>query len=70
MSKQVTRDFTARDPEEQAAFLKHTWCDHCQAADLGMHSPKEYEQDDTIFVEGTCNQCGQQVFTELTDDEL
>ncbi len=73
MSKkdQVTqRDFFARDPEEQQAFLDQTWCDKCQAADLGMHTPLEYELDGTIFVEGTCKQCGEQVYTELTDDDL
>lgn len=68
--QRTVRDFFARDEEEQQAFLLQTWCDNCQAADLGMHTPLEYLLDGTIFVEGTCNKCGEQVFTELTDDDL
>lgn len=68
--QRVERDFFSRDEEEQQAFLEQTWCDNCQKADLGMHTPFEYQLDGTIFVEGTCAKCGQQVFTELTDDEL
>ncbi|BBB30069.1 hypothetical protein [Neptunomonas japonica] len=66
----IKRDFFARDDDEQQAFLSQTWCDNCQAADLGMHTPLEYELDGTIFVEGSCNKCGEQVFTELTEDDL
>ena len=66
----VKRDFFVRDDEEQQAFLTQTWCDNCQEADLGMNTPLEYELDGTIFVEGTCNKCAEQVFTELTEDDL
>ncbi|WP_293265829.1 hypothetical protein [Neptunomonas sp.] len=68
--KNKKRDFLLRDKEEQQAFLEQTWCDKCQEADLGMHTPLEYELDGTIYIEGTCSKCGEQVFTELTDDEL
>ena len=69
-NQQVMRNFLARDAEEQQAFLEQTWCDSCQEADLGMHSPLEYELEGTIYIEGTCNKCGQQVYTELTDDDI
>ncbi|QEQ96477.1 hypothetical protein [Neptunomonas concharum] len=68
--ERIERNFFARDKEEQQAFLEQTWCDHCQEADLGMSNPLEYEQEGTIFVEGTCNRCGQPVYTELTDDDI
>jgi hypothetical protein len=68
--KRIERDFFSRDEDEQQAFLTQTWCDKCQAADLGMHTPFEYELDKTIFVEGTCSKCGTQVYTELTDEDL
>ncbi len=68
--ERIERNFFARDKEEQQAFLEQTWCDHCQEADLGMSNPLEYEQEETIFVEGTCNRCGQPVYTELTDDDI
>lgn len=63
-------DFYHRSEEEQASLLLHTWCDHCQAADLGMVQPVEYEQFGLRFVEGKCKSCGQAVFTELSDDEF
>ncbi|RVU32826.1 hypothetical protein [Neptunomonas marina] len=69
-SERIERDFTARDSEEQQAFLQQTWCDNCQAADLGMHTPIEYEIEGTIFVEGRCSRCGEPVYTELTDDDI
>lgn len=68
--ERIARDFTARDSEEQQAFLQQTWCDHCQAADLGMHTPIEYEVEGTIFVEGRCSRCERPVYTELTDDDI
>ncbi|MDF2183149.1 hypothetical protein [Neptuniibacter sp. CAU 1671] len=66
----IERDFFARDPEEQQAFLTQTWCDHCQAADLGMTDPIEYELKKTVFIEGRCCGCGEPVVTELTDENF
>lgn len=63
-------DFTQRSCEEQALLLKHTWCDACQQADLGMTQPHEYEQYGLRFVEGLCKACGEAVYTELSDDEF
>lgn len=71
MSEEKTLfDFSARSDEEQQLLLKHTWCDNCQQADLGMTNAQEYEQFGLRFVEGTCKACGEAVFTELSDDEF
>lgn len=64
------RDFYARDADEQALFLRETWCDNCQELNLGMRDPIEYELYGIIFIEGRCNKCGEQVLTELTDDDF
>ncbi len=66
----IERDFFAREPEEQQAFLTQTWCDHCQAVDLGMTEPVEYELKNTVYIEGRCCGCGQIVVTELTDESF
>ncbi len=66
----IPRDFCARDADEQALFLRETWCDHCQELNLGMSDPKEYELYGIIFIEGRCNKCGETVLTELTDDDF
>lgn len=64
------RDFSARDPDEQALFLRETWCDHCQQINLGMKDPVEYELQGIVFIEGRCCRCGEIVLTELTDDDF
>jgi hypothetical protein len=64
----VQRDFYARDSKEQQLFLTDTWCDNCQQLGLGMSDPEEYELYGLVFIEGKCNQCGDTVLTELTED--
>lgn len=66
----VLRDFDARPLDEQQAFLQHTWCDHCQMADLGMDQVREYEYQGVVLIEGRCLQCREPVYTELTDDSF
>ncbi|MBY4677912.1 hypothetical protein [Marinobacterium arenosum] len=70
MSERIERDFHARDPDEQQAFLNQTWCDHCQQVDLGMTDPVEYELKGIVYIEGRCKGCGEPVITELTDEEF
>ena len=65
--KRKARRFELRPPEEQAWICENTWCDTCQAADLGMALPREYEQDGQIYVEGVCRRCGQRVVSELNE---
>lgn len=69
-SERIERDFNARDEEEKKAFLEQTWCNQCQEVNLGMVEPVEYEQNDTVFIEGKCAKCGSIILTELTDDEF
>ena len=64
------RHFSARCPDEQQAFLQHTWCDQCQQADLGMDQVCEYEYKGVVLIEGRCLQCREPVYTELTDDSF
>mgnify|MGYP000424552352 CR=1 FL=1 len=68
--ERIERDFMARDEQERQAFLEQTWCDKCLQENLGMHTPLEYEFKGIVFIEGQCNQCGEAVLTELTDDEF
>lgn len=70
MSERIERDFSARDEDEQKAFLEQTWCDGCMEVNLGMGEPVEYELNDTVFIEGKCNRCGQSILTELTEDDF
>ena len=67
--ERIARDFYARDPEEQGAFLQNTWCNTCQQVDLGMTDPVEYEFMDRIFVEGKCAVCGEPSITEVVEDD-
>ncbi len=57
----IKRDFFLRDNEEQRWLMENTWCDTCQQADLGLKDPLEYEDSETIFLEGKCNHCGHTV---------
>jgi hypothetical protein len=66
----VARDFEGRSNEDKADFLKHTWCNHCSEADLGMDQPVEYEYKGIVTIEGRCLVCRQPVYTELTDDSF
>ena len=51
-------------------MLKNTWCDVCGEADLGMHSPEEYEEDGRVFVAGKCNVCENPVASEIVVENV
>ncbi|WP_417222230.1 hypothetical protein [Amphritea sp.] len=68
--ERIERDFSARSEEEQQAFLQQTWCDSCQAVNLGMINPREYLLKGIVFIEGDCCHCGDAVITELTEDDF
>jgi hypothetical protein len=36
-------------------------------ADLGMQSPREYEENGRIYVEGNCTACGRVVTSEVSE---
>jgi len=69
MTDRIKRDFYARDKEEQAEFLKMTWCNTCMKEDLGMTDPQEYEIQGKIFIDGKCTKCGSVVTTEMAFDD-
>jgi hypothetical protein len=61
----IDRDFYANPKWLQDWQSENTWCDTCEQADLGMHSPKEYEEGGRTFVSGLCNNCGNVVTSEV-----
>ena len=69
MTDKIKRDFYARSKEEQADYLKMTWCNTCMKEDLGMNEPEEYELAESIYIDGKCNVCGATVTTELSFDD-
>ena len=64
---QIPRNFKDRPADEQKWILKTTWCDICQAENLGMLDPVEYTEDGEIFVEGKCARCGNVVVSEVAE---
>jgi hypothetical protein len=48
-------------------MLQNTWCDACGEADLGMNSPREYEEDGRVYVEGQCRKCGREGRSEVIE---
>ena len=64
---QTRRAFQDRPANEQKWLRENTWCDVCQAANLGMNDPVEYEEDGEIILEGKCARCGHAVFCEIKD---
>jgi len=68
-NERIMRDFSAREPEEQEAFLQNTWCNTCQKIDLGMVDAVEYEFLERIFIEGKCTVCGEVSTTEVVEGD-
>ncbi len=46
---------------------ENTWCDRCNEADLGISSPQEYEENGKVYIEGTCQKCGETIRSEVTE---
>lgn len=65
--EKIPRVFTERTAEDQASLLQFTWCDQCQAVDLGMTDPQEYQLGEQIWLEGRCKNCGEIIATEVID---
>ena len=69
MDEAIPADFYARSQQEQDDFLQYTWCNTCQAADLGMVEPQEYVLKGVTYIEGKCRVCGDTGITELSEDD-
>ena len=54
----------------QAWYLENTWCGNCQASDLGMVEPKQWEEGGREFVGGKCAKCAEPVQSEVIEREL
>lgn len=63
------RDFRERPEAERNWMLANTWCETCEEADLGMTAPREYEENNRIYVEGRCRKCGRVVRSEIVHKE-
>ena len=61
----VQKDFFARPPLDQESICENTWCNVCNAADIGLLNPVEYAENGHVFVEGTCAKCGGKIVTEI-----
>ena len=66
----INRNFYENDVQIQSYFLKHTWCDKCKKADLGLNDPVEYEKNGKIFISGNCCACGNQVVSEIITKQV
>ena len=58
-------EFAALDVLEQKWIIEETWCDKCEAADLGIRNPSRYAEDGREFVTGNCNVCGANCVSEI-----
>jgi hypothetical protein len=68
--KRIKRNFYDRPILDQRWFLKNTWCDTCQKADIGMYEPEEYEENGTIFIQGKCSRCDALVTSEVESRDV
>ena len=59
------RSFEQRSAEERRWLIENTWCDTCDAADLGLTDPVEYEEEGEIILEGKCRKCGGRVVSTI-----
>ena len=48
-------------------MVDNNWCDRCNEADIGLHEPREYEEDEKRFLEGKCVRCGGLVVSEIVE---
>jgi len=67
MMNRTPRDFNAREQLERQWLIENTWCDQCNAADLGIEEPSEYEENGRNFIEGVCRVCGKRIRSEIEE---
>jgi hypothetical protein len=63
--ERIHRDFQVRTQKEKETFTKISWCNSCQASNLGMFNPVEFELNGRIFVEGDCPNCNGRIISEI-----
>jgi hypothetical protein len=63
-------NFDELSKEDQEFFIEDSWCDSCEAADLGIVEPKIYIENDEEFLEGKCKVCGELQTTTVVIKEL
>lgn len=63
-------DFSKLDVSDQEWFLKETWCDKCNEADMGMVEPILYIENGKNYIEGKCAVCGEAQRAEVIENQL
>jgi hypothetical protein len=69
MTKELL-DFDELNEEDKRWFLKETWCDKCDKADLGMKDPVLYVDDGKTFIEGKCLVCNEPVVSQIITKQV
>ena len=65
----IPHDFSSRPAAEREEMTKNTWCSHCDAPDLGLSDPIEYEEHGVRMVEGRCLRCGAKVVSTIHESD-
>ena len=69
MTKEYLK-FEELDQSEQEWFLKETWCDKCDKADLGLKDPLMYIENGKTFISGKCIVCGEEQTSQVITKEV
>ena len=70
MTNRKNLDFNCLPEFEKHWFLTETWCDLCNAADLGIKDPALYIENGTKFVSGKCIVCKTLCISSITEKEI
>lgn len=66
--RKKSRDFRERDEWEQDELLSTLWCDTCDAGNLEVINPQEYEVKGVVYLEATCPECGEPVVMTINEN--
>ena len=66
--ERIYRDFNLRSEEEKDWIIQNTWCSKCNKSDIGLNNPVEYQENGKIYISGKCIDCGQNILTEIVED--
>ncbi len=67
MSNRENLDFYSLSESDQEWFLRETWCDVCNKADIGMKEPELYIEDGVKHIAGKCIVCNTPCVSTITE---